>query len=360
MDYSQETQDLIDRMCRNVEREDFKLDKPLAEELILKTYDLFNLSRPKKIKWCIDLQDKNFQEPALSALSARSALSTRSAWSALTARSAWAAGSALTARSAWAAGSAWAARSAWSAGSAWAAWAAGAAGSTWAAWSARFAGSALDYDFDWFIFGYEYFRNPDKEYLPNENDKIYLEYCELLMQAKEAGLGYRVEWEDTLYLVPTPLVKIDEKNSFHSISEPAIRWKGGQEIYYINGIQFEKELWTKVVNKTLSAKEAMKLENTEQRAIAIKMLGTKKVLDELGSIVLDEQTFGYGTDYLLQLKDFKDSVGDDYKILKGFDPAENDFVYIRVSPECKTVQEAQTFAYQLTGLNITYNPILRT
>ena len=69
------------------------------------------------------------------------------------------------------------------------------------------------------------------EHQINENDKIYLEYCELLMQAKEEGLGYRVEWKDTLYLVPTPLVKIDETNSFHSETEPAIRWKEGKEFY---------------------------------------------------------------------------------------------------------------------------------
>lgn len=41
MDYSQATQDLIERMCRNVERIDFTLDKKNAEETILKTYDLF-------------------------------------------------------------------------------------------------------------------------------------------------------------------------------------------------------------------------------------------------------------------------------------------------------------------------------
>ena len=66
MDYSQKTQDLIDKMCRNVEREDFELDKPRAKELILKTYDLFNLPRPKKIEWHIDL-DEGYSDSAGSA-----------------------------------------------------------------------------------------------------------------------------------------------------------------------------------------------------------------------------------------------------------------------------------------------------
>ena len=176
MDYSQKTADLIERMCQNVEREDFTLDKKTAEELILKTYDIFGLARPKKVVWFKDIFDKKFDKVAGSA------------------------------------------RSAWSAGSAW---------------------SALDYDFDWFVIEHEYCKNR-KDNLgkePNENDYKYLKYSELLMQAKEAGLGYRIEWEDTLYLVPTPLVKIDAQNRFHSEKEPAIRWKDGKEFYYLQGQQ---------------------------------------------------------------------------------------------------------------------------
>jgi len=77
----------------------------------------------------------------------------------------------------------------------------------------------------------------------DENDKKYLEYSELLLEALEAGLGYRVEWEDVLYLAPCPIVKIEEQNRFHSTKEPAIRWKGGREFYYLHGVNFEKKWW---------------------------------------------------------------------------------------------------------------------
>ena len=60
MDYSQKTQDLIERQCRNVERKDFVLDKKKSEELIMKTYDLFRLPRPKKVVWCKDIFDKRW------------------------------------------------------------------------------------------------------------------------------------------------------------------------------------------------------------------------------------------------------------------------------------------------------------
>ncbi len=234
MDFHQKTKELIDRQCRNVERLDFELNKPLAEELILQTYDIFNLSRPKKIKWCVDLLDKDFQQSTWSAGSARSA------------------------------GSAWSAWSAWSAGSA------GSAGSARSARIAGIAGRALDYDFDWYIFEFEYCLNPNTDKLPNENDKKYLEYCELLMQAKEAGLGYRIEWKNTLYLVPTPIVKINNLNQFHSDKEPAIRWKSGQEIYQLNGVIFPKDLWEKVVSKKMPFADILAIQDIDQRRQALK------------------------------------------------------------------------------------------
>ena len=290
MDYHKDTQKLIDRMCANIERGDFELDKEKATECLMKTYDLFNLPRPKNTKWMVDIFDKDFEESARSAGSAGSARSAGSAWSAGSARSAGSAGSA---------GSAWSARSARSAWSAWSARSARSARSAWSARSARSAWSALDYDFDWYIFEFEYCKNPDKDLKPNENDKKYLEYCELLMQAKEHGMGYRVAWEDTLYLVPTPLVLIDEQNNFHSITDPAIRWKGGSELFYIHGVNFDKKLWKKIVEKTIKPKELLGLSNIEQRMVAMKVYGMENLLSELNANLLDKSERGNEL-YLLQ------------------------------------------------------------
>ena len=223
MEYSQKTQDLIDRQRRNVERADFVLDKELSEELILKTYDLFNLPRPKNIRWCIDLEDKNYK---------RSARSARSAW------------------------------------------------------------SALDYNFDWYIFEYDYCQNPKKDKMPNESDYKYLEYCELLMQAKEAGLGYMIEWEDTLYLVSTPLVKINGLNQFHSDNSPAIKWKEGQEIFYLNGVLFPQELWKEVTSGKMPFEKIMAINDIDQRTQAMRYGDVNKFLEHTKSILLDESKRG--------------------------------------------------------------------
>ena len=239
--YSQKTQDLIDRMCRNVERKDFELDKKNAEECILKTYDIFDLPRPNKIMWCVDIFVKKFQDAAGSA------------------------------------------------------WSAGSARSAWSAWS------AIDYDFDWYVYEFEYCQNPDKENLPNENDYKYLEHCELLMQAKEYGLGYRVEYEGVLYLVPTPLVLLDKDNEFHSELKPAIKWKGGKEFYFLHGVRFEKDLFDKVVEKKLSGEEIMSMKNMEQRMIALKYADSEVMLRSLKGRMVEKSDRG---NELWLVKDF--------------------------------------------------------
>ena len=226
MKYSQKTQDLIDRQCRNVERKEFVLDKKLSEEFILKTYDLFGLKRPKKVVWFNDLTSKKWNNVASSAWSASSA------------------------------------------SSAWSAWSASSASSASSAWSAR---SALDCDFDLYIFAFQY-KEDQTDNPINENDIKYLEYCELLMQAKEAGLGYRIEWEDTLYLVPTPIVRLnkDTPPQYHSDQLPAIKWIDGEELYYLDGVNLPKELWQKIISKEMTFSEIMKIEISDQRTVALK------------------------------------------------------------------------------------------
>ena len=212
MNYNQKTQDLIDRMCRYVERKEFTLEKKKAEEKLLQTYDLFNLPRPKKLIWLKSPFDEKF---AMSAMSARSAMSA------------------------------------------------------WFAMSAGWTG--LDDDFYYFVFEYEYYLNPDLDKLPNEHDKKYLKYSELLLECLEAGLGYRVEWEDTLYLAPTPIVRLnnDTPPTYHSDQLPAIKWDN-QEFYYLDGVNLQKDLWQSILSQKMTFKEIMAIEISDQRTVALK------------------------------------------------------------------------------------------
>lgn len=247
MKYSQKTQDLIDRQCRVAERKDFILDKKLAEETIMKTYDLFNLERPKNTKWFVDLSSKEWHRLASSA---RPTWSNRPNSSAVLA---WLSSSAVLASSN---GSSDLARSAWLDSS---------ANSTRSNWF------ALNYNFDLFVFVFQYKEDPTNGPI-NKNDIKYLEYCELLLQAKEAGLGYMIECEDTLYLVPSPIVRLNEQSppQYHSDQLPAIEWAGGAKIYFLDGVHFKENLWKKVVSKKMTYKEIRDIGLFDQRTVALK------------------------------------------------------------------------------------------
>jgi len=67
-----------------------------------------------------------------------------------------------------------------------------------------------------------------------------LEFYELLLQAFEAGVGYRREEGRTLLLAPSPLVKLDSNGNFHSTVGPAVWWKGTDKAFYLfHGVHAE-------------------------------------------------------------------------------------------------------------------------
>lgn len=93
--------------------------------------------------------------------------------------------------------------------------------------------------------------------------------------------------DDVLYLAPTPIVKIDDQNRFHSEKEPAIKWKGS-ETYMLHGVKLEKEWWSKIVNDELSPEEILAFDNTEHRRIAWEYMDKKKLEGLKDFKVLDE------------------------------------------------------------------------
>lgn len=246
MEYSKATEDLIKRIERINLRQEYIFNKRKIESLITKTYKYLNLESPKII-WCKDITDENF------------------------------------AGAAWATGVAWAARAAWAAGAARAAWAVGAAGAVgaWAAWAARAA--SIDYDFDYLILEHEFLQTEKG----NESDKKALRTFLLFLKLKEAGLGYFAEQDGKLYCCPNPIIQM-ENLKFHSTTKPAIAWKDGLECYFLYGVYFEYALWEKVVNRELSFKEIIALENIEQRMAVIKIYGMENILNECDAKLLDK------------------------------------------------------------------------
>jgi len=72
-----------------------------------------------------------------------------------------------------------------------------------------------------------------------------------------------------LIVIENPVVRWED-GRIHSDQLPAIEWKDETGIYFLDGVKFEKELWQKVVSKTMTFKEIMAIEISDQRTVALK------------------------------------------------------------------------------------------
>jgi len=78
----------------------------------------------------------------------------------------------------------------------------------------------------------------------------------------------------------------------HSTTGPAIAWSDGYEIYALNGVMIDGDLYNQITNKTLSAKEALTISNVQVRMEALKFLGSNQLLTDLGATPISTE-LGY-------------------------------------------------------------------
>ena len=157
--------------------------------------------------------------------------------------------------------------------------------SVWDSVRASVSWSSLAYDADWGAW-YEYWKKI--KVIDHEKANKYIGYL-------RSGAFFVMFFEKKAFVMCRPTqVEQDERKRLHSLTGPALAFKDGTEIYKINGVGFEKDLWERVAGGKLAAQEVFALENMEQRRIAYELMDKKKML-ELGAETLDEvKDDGYG------------------------------------------------------------------
>ncbi|MGN6657058.1 MAG: DUF6745 domain-containing protein [Rhodanobacter sp.] len=97
--------------------------------------------------------------------------------------------------------------------------------------------------------------------------------------------GFRIMHEEFCIVSDRPeMLKVDEQNRPHCENGPSHRWRDGFEIYYWHGIEVPGE-W--IVEKSITASEALHWQNMEQRRAACEIIGWAKVLEQLDAKVID-------------------------------------------------------------------------
>jgi len=84
----------------------------------------------------------------------------------------------------------------------------------------------------------------------------------------------------------------DDNKRLHSTAHAAVQWRDGLNNYYIYGVSFNEELWSKVVKRKLPPKDILKLSNIEQRYIALELYGVVNCLKELNAVLIDRSKRG--------------------------------------------------------------------
>ena len=163
----------------------------------------------------------------------------------------------------------------------------------------------------------------------------------MFLQLKEAGLGYWVEHDEKLYAATNPIIQLDSKFRYHSTEKAAIKFSDNYQFFYIHGIRFEKELWEKVKEKRLTAKQILQLENIGQRYIALMLYEPKRLLEELDAKLISKTKRNelYSIGSILRNKDLK--------LLKYLCPSTNR-EYVKFVPDnFIDADEAQAWSFQI-------------
>ena len=90
-------------------------------------------------------------------------------------------------------------------------------------------------------------------------------------------------------------VKQNERKQLHSTSGPALEFKDGTKIYKLNGVEFDKKWWNKIVKDTMKPETIFAIDNLEHRRIAYEFMDKSKMKSLKNYSVLDEvKDDGYG------------------------------------------------------------------
>ena len=99
--------------------------------------------------------------------------------------------------------------------------------------------------------------------------------------------------EDIAIVSRKPEVKRNVDGRLHSLNSPAVSFKDGYEIHYINGVYFPKDMFEKLTEKKMSFEEILAIVDVDQRNQAMRFVGDEereKFLQHVKAQVIDEYT----------------------------------------------------------------------
>ena len=129
----------------------------------------------------------------------------------------------------------------------------------------------------------------------------------------------------------------------HSIETSTIRFKDGYELFFIDGVKFDKELWEKISTKKITSEEIFSIENAEQKAVVLRQIGYDVVLKNIEHKILDTHSevnsVGELIKYELIETDLKDDIGVKARFIKVQCHTTLKETLLRVDPRIKETED---------------------
>lgn len=138
-------------------------------------------------------------------------------------------------------------------------------------------------DYHWLSF-YEYFKKIGVKFNTEKFDKF--------LALIKSGVYDMIQYETHCIVSKKPDIIKTNQTGLHSIEGPAIHFRDGFELYYLDGVKFEKKLWKKIATRKIKAKELLKIDNIEQRYIGMKYIGASILFKEFDTKLIETSAKG--------------------------------------------------------------------
>ena len=86
-----------------------------------------------------------------------------------------------------------------------------------------------------------------------------------------------------MFITKPPTFITFDNNLLHNTTRAAVEYEDGYKQHYLWGTYFSEELFTKLINKTITPKDIVTHDNLEQKASMIRYVGYEKIIKELGN-----------------------------------------------------------------------------